>query len=121
VAAPLLLSPYLFDQGTDLAPALAAVGVWIVISYCFLVPAAVFLRDLHRGTRILYAVGLAAVVLAVSLSIAGGFTVAPALASIPLAASVGPTGRVQWIRAAFALVVLALACALYVQILVSEY
>ena len=84
-----------------------------------LVPAAAFLDKLERGTWIIYVVGAAAVGLAISLTIAGGFTVAPALATVPLAASFDRTGRLSWVRAPIAVALLLLSCVLYVWIFVE--
>jgi hypothetical protein len=119
VAAPLLASPILLDSSTSTVGAIAFVAVWTVISYCVLFPAATFLRDLGRGTRVVFGVGVAAVLLALLMTWVGGFVVAPALATVPLAASFMGTGRLSLLRAPVAIALLLLSCGWYIAILVA--
>ena len=106
-----------FDSDTDTWPAIAAVLAWTGIAYLVLVPAAIVVHRRGRGGRILYAVGMAAVALAESLTIGGGFVAAPGLATVPLAASFRPAGGLAPLRASFAVAVLLLTCVWYVAVL----
>jgi uncharacterized membrane protein YfcA len=77
---PLLASAVFFDEDTSTWGAIVFVLVWIGIAYLVLVPAAIVVRRRGRGGRVLFTIGMAAVALAESLTIGGGFAAAPGLA-----------------------------------------
>jgi hypothetical protein len=112
-------SAIFFDDGTELWSALAFVLAWMAIAYLVLVPAAVVVRRHGHGGGMMFTVGMVAVLLAESVTFAGGFAAAPGLATVPLASSFRPTGELAGLRAGTAIAVLALTVAFYVLILVS--
>jgi hypothetical protein len=83
------------------------VGLWVGIAWLDL------LRPDSRGFAA-FATGIAAIVLAVLLTIVGGLIVLPALCLIPLAASRGSRART-----AISMVLLVAASLLYVAVLVA--
>jgi hypothetical protein len=116
---PLLASAVFFDKDTSTWGAIVFVLVWIGIAYLVLVPAAIVVRRRGRGGRVLFTIGMAAVALAESLTIGGGFAAAPGLAMVPLASSFRPTGELARLRAATSIVVLVLTLTWYVAVLLS--
>jgi hypothetical protein len=116
-----LASAVLFDPETGTWNAVVIILVWTGIAYLVLVPAAIVVRRRGCGGRILFTVGMAAVALVESLTIASGFTVAPALATVPLAASFRPAGAAARVRAATSVAVLALTLAWYAGVLATAY
>jgi hypothetical protein len=105
------------DSDTETWSQIVFVLVWTGIACLVLVPAVIVVRRRGHGGRILYTVGMAAVALAESLTIGGGFVAAPGLATVPLAASFRPAGGLAPLRASFALAVLLLTCVWYVGVL----
>jgi hypothetical protein len=91
---------------------------WTAIAYLVLVPAVLGARKRRPG-RMVFTVGLVAVLLALSVTFAGGFAAAPGLAAVPLAASFRETGGLAPLRAAVSIGVLALTCAWYVWLLAT--
>jgi hypothetical protein len=116
---PLLASAIFFDPDTDTWSAIVFVVVWTGIASLVLVPAAIVVRKRGYGGRIVFTIGMAAVGLAESLTIGGGFAAAPGLATLPLAASFRPTGEPARLRLAVAIVVLVLTLAWYVAVVAT--
>ena len=116
---PLLASAVFFDEETSTWGAFVFVLVWIGIAYLVLVPATLVVRRRGSGGRILFTIGLAAVALAESLTIGGGFAAAPGLATVPLASSFRPSGELARLRAATSIAALVLTLAWYVLVLAT--
>jgi hypothetical protein len=95
------------------------VFVWTGIAALVLVPAAIVVRKRGHGGPAMFTIGLAAVALAESITIGGGFAAAPGLASVPLAASFRRTGEPARLRATIAILVLVLTIAWYVLVLAA--
>jgi hypothetical protein len=104
----------LTDGSADLVGALIFVGLWSV--FVGLWVGIAWLDLLRPGSRgyAAFATGIAAIVLAVLLTIVGGLIVLPALCLIPLAASRGFR-----VRTAISMVLLVAASLLYVAVLVA--
>jgi len=104
----------LTDGGADLVGALIFIALWTVFAGLWVGIAWLDLQRPESRGYAAFVIGIAAIVLAVLLTIVGGLIVLPALCLIPLAASRGFR-----VRTAISMVLLAAASLLYVAVLVA--
>jgi hypothetical protein len=114
---PLLAAPVVLDEGLSVRGALLFVGIWTALAYATMGLAALDLRSTSSGGRLAFAGGLTVVLLALLLTFAGGFAVAPALCLIMAAASVRLTGRLAAPRFTISVISLLATSAWYVALL----
>jgi hypothetical protein len=113
LAAPLLTALQVAtDAGADLVGAAVFVAAWTAFAAIWIGIAWLDLRHESSRGQAAFAVGIAAIVVAILFTIFGGLIVLPALCLIPLAASLGTR-----VRLIVSVTVLAAACLLYVAVL----
>ena len=123
VAAPVLAGgPFLDDDGVPYRPEelIGYIGGWTVYAWIAIGLAALDLRDANSRGRLAFVAGATASLLALALSYAGGYLVAPALALILVAASIRPAGGWYGVRLIVSALLVVLSWVVYGSALFSS-